>query len=122
MKTLKIETEDQYNSAFLEIDKLIMEGFEGNSEKEQLYKSIAEGIQLFEQSKFHFPIPTTLIGMIELKMFQLKFKQRDLARILEIKESRVSEILNGKRRINIEIATKLYKNLQIDPAFILNSI
>lgn len=121
MKIHEISDEQEYKQAFSKLDALIADNFEGNSEKEKEYRSIAESIQKYEQTHYHFPVPTTLVGMIEMKMFEMKLKQRDLAQILEVKESRLSEVLNGKRKINLELATKLYQKLHIDASFILNA-
>jgi len=52
-------------------------------------------------------------------MFEMKLKQKDLAVLLETSTSRISEYLNGKRDITIEIARKLNKQLNIDSDIIL---
>ena len=52
-------------------------------------------------------------------MFEMKLKQKDLAEILETSTSRISEYLNGKRDITIQIARALHKNLNIDSDIIL---
>jgi hypothetical protein len=56
---------------------------------------------------------------IELRMFEMKLKQKDLALLLETSTSRISEYLNGKRDITIEIARALHKKLNIDSDIIL---
>jgi HTH-type transcriptional regulator / antitoxin HigA len=65
------------------------------------------------------PQPNTLIGMIELKMYERKLKQKELAVLLEISPTRLSEVLQSKRKVNIDLAKRLYKVLGIDPVFIL---
>lgn len=60
--------------------------------------------------------------MIELKMYEMRLKQRDLADLLGVESSRVSEYLNGKRKINIEIAKKIHEKLGIDGNFILKTV
>ncbi len=65
--------------------------------------------------------PTTLVGMIELKMYERKLKQKDLAQLLEISPTRLSEVLQSKRKVNLDLAKRLFKVLQIDPAFILET-
>jgi HTH-type transcriptional regulator / antitoxin HigA len=63
--------------------------------------------------------PQTIVEMIELKMYEQKLKQKDLASLLGIPASRLSEIMQNKRKINLDFAQRLYKTLKIDPAFIL---
>ena len=53
-------------------------------------------------------------------MFQRKLKQKDLAKILGTTPSRISEILNGKRQLNFELAQGLYSKLNIDPRLIFS--
>lgn len=65
--------------------------------------------------------PQTLIGMIELKMYERKLKQKDLAALLEISPTRLSEVLQAKRKVNLDLAKRLHKVLKIDPAFILET-
>jgi HTH-type transcriptional regulator / antitoxin HigA len=59
------------------------------------------------------------VEMIELKMYQRKLKQKDLAKLLAIPESRLSEVLKGKRKVNLDLAKRLHDRLQIDATFIL---
>ena len=80
---------------------------------------ISEAIALFEEEHYPFK-PETLIEMIELRMFQRKLKQKDLARILGTTPSRISEILNGKRDLTMDLARELYKKLNVDPKLILS--
>jgi len=56
---------------------------------------------------------------IELKMFETKLKQKELAEILGTSSSGISEYLNGKRDITIEIVRPLHKKLHIDSDIIL---
>ena len=65
--------------------------------------------------------PLTLPEAIQLKMFQMHLSQKELARLLEVPESRISEVMNGKRKINIELARRLHTRLKIDADFILMS-
>ncbi len=57
--------------------------------------------------------------MIELKMYERKLKQKDLAKLLEVSSSRLSEVLKGKRQVNMDLANRLYLKLNIEPQFIL---
>lgn len=116
-----ITNELELKMAFSQLDKLIAEMGE-DADKQAQAKLLAEAIQNYEKEYVSFPLPTTLVGMIELKMYEMKLKQRDLALILGIENSRVSEYLNGKRKINLEFAKKIHEKLGIDGNFILQSI
>lgn len=115
---MKIVNEYEYQKAFLLFDELTAE-MVVNPEKQVEARRVAEAIQAYEAEFIKFPRPTTLAGMIELKMYEMKLKQKDLAELLEVETSRVSEILNGKRKITLEVAKKLHTKLGIDGNFIL---
>ena len=74
----------------------------------------------YEETKFPFQ-PSNLKEMIELRMYQRKLKQKDVAKILGTTPSRISEILNGKRGLTMDLAKGLYKNLNIDAEIILQN-
>lgn len=82
---------------------------------------LAERIEQYENDHIHFPTPNTLPEMIRWKMFEMKIKQSELAKILGIEASRISEILNGKRKVSIDLAKKLHTELGIDGNFILEA-
>ena len=118
---MKISTKSQLKTAFKTFDKLITEMGEDATKQAQA-KSLAEAIHHYEKENVSFPMPTTLVGMIELKMYEMRLKQRDLAELLGIESSRVSEYMNGKRKINIDIAKKIHEKLGIDGNFILKTV
>jgi HTH-type transcriptional regulator/antitoxin HigA len=80
---------------------------------------ISDEIADYEEENFPFKVET-LNEMIELRMYQRKLKQKDIAQILGTTPSRISEILNGKRGLTIELAKGLYNKLNIDPKLILS--
>jgi HTH-type transcriptional regulator / antitoxin HigA len=118
---MTIQTELQLKTAFNTLDTLIAE-MGNDTVKQAQAQSLAEAIQVYEKEYVSFPMPTTLIGMIELKMYEMKLKRQDLATMLGIESSRVSEYLNGKRKINLEFAKRIHEKLGIDGNFILKSI
>jgi HTH-type transcriptional regulator / antitoxin HigA len=118
---MTITNELELKTAFNQLDTLIANMGE-DADKQAQARLLAEAIQSYEKEYVSFPLPTTLIGMIEFKMYEMKLKQRDLALILGIESSRVSEYLNGKRKINLEFAKKIHEKLGIDGNFILTSI
>jgi HTH-type transcriptional regulator/antitoxin HigA len=65
--------------------------------------------------------PANLIEMIRLCMYERRLNQQDMANLLEISPTRLSEVLQGKRKVNMDLAKRLYQRLNIDPAFILES-
>ena len=81
---------------------------------------LSDEIQEYEEKNYPFKVES-LNEMIELRMYQRKLKQKDLAQILGTTPSRISEILSGKRGLTMELAKSLYKKLNIDAELILQS-
>ncbi|MCH8318119.1 MAG: helix-turn-helix domain-containing protein [Bacteroidetes bacterium] len=85
-------------------------------ELDKLSNVIAE----FEEKNYPMT-PQNLIETIELRMFQRKLKQKDLAKLLGTSNARISEYMNGKRKLTLDIAKTLHKKLNIDAVLILNT-
>lgn len=123
---MKIHNDIAFKEAFAELDKLIAEGFQGNEVLEKRFSELALAIEDYEDNVLglaNFAVkPKSIVEMIELKMYQNKWKQKDLANLLEISETRLSEVMKGKRKVNLDLAKRLHLKLNIDAAFILRAI
>lgn len=64
-------------------------------------------------------VPQSIAEMLQFKMYEKKLNQREMAALLEVPETRLSEILRGKRSINLATAKQLRTKLAIDADFIL---
>lgn len=129
METVKIENRKEYNKVMSRIEGILQKstelgGFDKLPKKDaDILQSLSLSAEQFEDSIPLMPIkqPSTITEMLRYKMFELNLKQKQLANILEVKETRISELLNGKRKINMELAKKLYSKLNIDADFILKA-
>jgi HTH-type transcriptional regulator/antitoxin HigA len=129
MKTNKINDRKEYDEVMKRIEKLLQKstkngGFDKLPAKEvEDLKQLSLMAEKYEDSIPLMPIkaPTTLTEMIRYKMFEMNLKQKQLAKVLGISETRISELLTGKRKINIELAKKLHSKLNIDAHFILEA-
>lgn len=82
-------------------------------------RTLALGAQEYEKSIYQIPAPSTLEGMIELRMYEMKLRQKDLAKTLNISDTKLSMILSGKQRPDVPFLKALYRNLGIPADFIL---
>lgn len=65
-------------------------GFEFLTEKEAKDLAIqTEIVRLYESEHMVIPMPDTLHGIIELKMFELKLKQKELAKLLQTSDTQL---------------------------------
>lgn len=114
-------TNQKYKQHLEEMEGLLQVLTEkGKLTKKQQLKldEVSDSVQEYEE-KYHAFKPESLVEMIELRMYQRKLKQKDLADLLETSPSRISEFMNGKRKLTMEMAKALYQKLNIDPEFIL---
>lgn len=126
----KIETHDQYIDVMNEIEKYLQkatyqggfESFEKNEAEDLRRLSIMA--ENYEDAIPLMPIgkPRSIVEVLRIKMMQMNLKQKDMAHKLAISESKLSDILAGKRRIDIDLAKKLHQILKIEAEFILQSV
>jgi HTH-type transcriptional regulator/antitoxin HigA len=108
--TLKlIKTKKDYEQALKRLE-VIFDARPGTKEGDEL-EILALLIEKYEQE--HFPIEAPdPIEAIKFRMEQMGYKQKDLENIIGYK-GRVSEILNRKRKLTLEMIRKIHETLQI---------
>ena len=120
---MTITNAEEGKAAFVELDALIANDFEGNVEQENRFLVLAKAIEAYEDSIPIMPLPVpppkTLVEILEYKMYEKRLKQRDMARLLDVFEARLSDVLTGKRKSNLDLAKRMHLQLGIDAAFIL---
>lgn len=114
MNIRPIKTEQDYFSALKRIEELW--GAKKDTPKGDELDLLATLIESYEMK--HFPIaPPDPIDAIKFRMEQMGLNPADMIQYLG-SQSRVSEILNGKRQLTLGMIKSLYKGLKI-PADIL---
>jgi HTH-type transcriptional regulator/antitoxin HigA len=108
--TLKIiKTEKDYTLALKRLEE-IFDAKKGTKQGDEL-ELLALLIDNYEKDKYAIDLPDP-IEAIKFRMEQLGYKQKDLAEVIGLK-SRVSEILNRKRKLTLEMIRKLHEILGI---------
>lgn len=116
----KINNESHYADVMSQINSLMEKGSAQVTPKEfEKIRQLALAAQNYEQKKYIIEAPTTLIGMIEMRMYEMKLKHKDLAKKLKISNSKLSMIMNGKQKPDIDFLKAVYAELNVDAAFIL---
>jgi antitoxin component HigA of HigAB toxin-antitoxin module len=130
---LEITTRDDYEKLMSHVEKLIVEATKTGSlddpEADNEYtREIGrlsclgadyenEYIQ-FEHIKIKKKSP--LIRKIENEMYSRNLKEKELADMIEIKESALRQIMRGRKTISIRTAKRLHQRLNIDAKLILD--
>jgi HTH-type transcriptional regulator/antitoxin HigA len=116
MRIKPIKTENDYNEALKEIEKLW--DAKPNTPKGDKLEILTTLVQTYEQE--HYPIdPPDPIEAIKFRMEQLGLKQKDLAEAMGGK-NRVSEVLSGKRKLTMKMARELHKRFHISAESLLS--
>ena len=104
-----IKTERDYRTALKEIERLW--DAKPNTPKGDRLEVLVTLVEAYEQK--HYKVePPDPVEAIKFRMEQLGLKSSDLAKILGGR-SRVSEVLNRKRKLTVEMMRSLRKRLDI---------
>ena len=106
-----ISTDDELRVALEEIDELMDLGLDRTQYQDERYDLLALVIEHYEARHSTFEQPDA-VDMVEFAMERLDLRQCDLIPYLGSK-SRVSEILNRKRKLTLKMMRKLHKGLGI---------
>lgn len=127
---MKIKDESQYQECKEKMEAFIRKGT-GLGDMELLPAADKDELSrladaVYEWEAAYHPLPgkvsTLITEAIREKMAENNLKQKDTATRLGISESRVSELLNGRRALNLNMVKRLRDRLGIPADFILDHI
>jgi len=109
MRILPIRTEKDYEKTLERLEE-IFDSKRGSKEGDEL-EILSILIDQYEKENFPIGLPDP-IEAIKFRMDQMGIKQKDLVEYLGFK-SRVSEIMNKKRKLTLDMIRSLNRNLNI---------
>lgn len=113
-----IKNKDQYDKYLERAYQLMQEDLQPNSKSSDELELLSILIEKYESD--HYPIdPPNPIDAILFRIDQLGMKKVELSTILGTR-SRVSEILNGKRKLSLSMIRNLNKSLGISAQTLIN--
>jgi len=116
MNIKPIKTETDYEDALKRLE-IVFDAPIGTQESDE---ADILGLLIDEYEKKHYPIEVPdPIEAIKIRMEEMHLKQIDLVPEIGGK-SRVSEILNKKRKLTISMIRKLTKRLNLSPELLLS--
>ena len=115
----KIEGTKEYNSTMKKIDALMRQGENMGDKDAAELRSLALSAQAYEKGLYELPAPKTIQGMLELEMYKRKLKQKELAKLLNVGEAKLSQILSSKREPDIAVLKAANEKLGIDGNILL---
>ena len=115
MNIKPIKSEADYRLALKRLEE-VFDASIGTSESDE---ADILGVLVDEYEKKHYPIEVPdPIEAIKIRMEELQLRQVDLVDVIGSK-SRVSEILNRKRKLTIEMIRNLTKRLNLSPDLLI---
>nr|WP_295931269.1 transcriptional regulator [uncultured Dyadobacter sp.] len=122
-KQLKYETEEEYEAAVVEVERLMDKGEENLTESEfETLEMMAIAAQAYEMEHYYEEPPRTLEGIIELRMYEMKLEGGNLAEMLGIDEDELLAIINGEQAPSVTFLKAIYTKLNIPADFILQHV
>jgi HTH-type transcriptional regulator/antitoxin HigA len=119
-RKMKIGSEKEYNATMKKIDALMKKGEKNLTDKEaKEIRTLALAAQAYEKSIYTIPAPKTFEGLIELKMYERRLKQKELAKLLGIGEPKLSQIMSRKRKPDLAFLKAAHEHLGIDGNILL---
>jgi HTH-type transcriptional regulator/antitoxin HigA len=114
MEIRPIKTEQDYNTSIRRIE--VLWGAKKDTPQGDELDLLVTLVESYEMK--HYPIaPPDPVDAIKFRMEQMNMTKADLVQYIG-SQSRVSEILNGRRKLTLGMIKSLYKGLRI-PADIL---
>ena len=108
---MRLTNDNEHADALAEFERLATADEAGNHAR---LIELRDAIAAYEKANGHEPdLPQTVRGRVELEMFKRRLNQGQLAKLLEIPQSRLSEYLNGRRELNLDLARRLHLKLGI---------
>jgi len=116
MNIKPIKTEADYRDSLKKLE-LIFDAAIGTPESDE---ADILGLMIDEYEKKHYPIEAPdPIEAIKIRMEEMHLKQIDLVDAIGGK-SRVSEILNRKRKLTVDMIRNLNRRLNLSPGLLIN--
>ncbi|MBR9861719.1 helix-turn-helix domain-containing protein [bacterium] len=116
MKIKPIKTEQDYEKALKRLE--IIFDAEPNSSEGDEAEILTLLIENYENKEYPIEAPDP-IEAIKIRMEEMDLKQKDLVGLIGGK-SRVSEILNKKKRLTVDMIRELEKKLNISASVLVN--
>ena len=127
---MKISSDSQYREYKKEMEVLVQKGTKlgdmellSEADKEEFVR-LTDAIYEWEAAYHPLPgkVSTVITDAIKQRMSIGNIKQKDAAKKLGVSESRVSELLSGRRSLNLNMVKRLRDNFGISADFILDNM
>ncbi len=116
-----IRTETEYKAMMQRIDELLLIVEEGTPENDvnSIELVLLSNLVADYDEKHHPVSQPTLQDILKLRMYEMKLTQKNIAELLGVSPSRVSEYITGKHEPTLKVARQICVKLSVDAATVL---
>jgi HTH-type transcriptional regulator/antitoxin HigA len=124
----KILSKNDFETAEKKINELLNSatqkgGFDFLTTKEtEELEEFTQIVKQYEDANFKIETPQTVQELIAFKMFEKNLKQKDIAKMLDTTDTKLSEIMHNKRKPSISFLKALNQVLGIDGNLLLQIV
>lgn len=105
------------------ITATIKGGFDFLTESEtEALDRLTQVVKRYEDANFIIETPQTVQELIAMKMFEKNLKQKEIAKLLDTTDTKLSEIMHHKRKPSISFLKALNQVLEIDGNLLLRIV
>ncbi|WP_310560794.1 helix-turn-helix domain-containing protein [Flavobacterium sp.] len=98
-------------------------GFDFLTESEtEALDQFTQVVKRYEEAHFIIETPQTVQELIAMKMFEKNLKQKEIAKLLDTTDTKLSEIMHHKRKPSISFLKALNQVLEIDGNLLLRIV
>ena len=83
---------------------------------------VTDIVRQYEEANFIIQTPQTVQELIAFKMFEKNLKQKEMAKMLDTTDTKLSEIMHHKRKPSISFLKSMHQVLGIDGNLLLRIV
>ena len=117
----KIENEAQYEWAVSKVEELLPLVDDDTPQDDPNYiELVLLSNMVADYEEIHYTIgKPTIIDILKLRMYEMGLNQSQLAKLLGVSQSRISEYLSGKSEPTLKIGREICKKLNVPADIVL---
>ncbi|HBX89546.1 MAG TPA: transcriptional regulator [Marinilabiliaceae bacterium] len=118
---IRLEAKEQYDWAVSRVEELLPLVKEDTLSSDPYFIELELLSNLVaDYSEEHFRIGApSLVDVINLRLYEMKLTKRQLAEIIGVSPSRISDYMNGRSEPTLSVARTISQKLNIDPSVVL---
>jgi antitoxin component HigA of HigAB toxin-antitoxin module len=121
--TYKVTNEQEHATLLEKVGALMKKGSANVTRDEQMHiRAMGEALMAYEEIVYPIPQPSSLEGILEQRMYEMRCENKDLAKTLGISQTDLEMIINGDQKPDVSLLKVIRDKLNIPADFILDHV